>query len=198
MRNLWCYLLAGIAVIPLVVSCAEAPAEPDQNYWLTATISDPTGADSVVRFNGTGEFYWSGNPALGVPRAFVIDSHEDAARSGEGYALMLWRHTDELPVVGRYNLSLPEHEQPVWNSYAGGLHLYHDGSLVHNGFKAISGELNISSATSDKIEGGFRFTGRYNLPSGAVDPNGRTVIVEGAFAAGPKKYHEAVHLPGVG
>ncbi len=198
MRNLWWYLLAGIAVIPLVVSCAEAPADPDPDYWLTATISDPTGSDSVMRFDGTGEFYWSGNPVHGVPRSFVILSNKDGVEHGNRHSLLVWRHTDEFPVPGRYELVLPEHSRAEWPTYAGGLARYYDNGYAVDGFSAVAGELNIAKATPERVEGTFRFTGQYNHPSGKVDPNGRTVIVEGAFAAGPKKYQEAVHLPGVG
>ncbi len=141
----WVSLLALAGVLS---ACESAPTEPTEVGQLVASIQGNVAAS----YEGSGQFSIGSNPrAPQRPAAFTLRSTGGGSRDNEGF--YLHRLGGELPTPGQYTLG-----------QAGGFTVAYE--RVHNGvrerYTAVTGELEITASTPERIEGTFRLTAVLN------------------------------------
>lgn len=187
----------GLAMIPLVVGACENPAGSEDSGWVRATIADVT----EVQFEGTGWFFE--NPAIDepirLPLRFTISSEATGASINQ--TLLIFRPGAGIPAVGAYTLRPLEEKDGMLQGFTAYYGRHGDGQSEN--FTALSGQLEITKSSGDRIEGTFRYTGSLYcwLPNGpavdydadhwfcgdpnTVDPAARRVEVTGSFSVRP-------------
>ena len=141
----WISLAAMLGVIS---ACEAQPNGPTAVGHLVASLQ----GDVAGSYAGTGQFSVGRNArAPQRPATFVLRSTGEASGKQEGF--YLYRLGPHLPTPGLYSLG-------ETNGFAARYERIHNG--VREGYTAVMGDLEITAATSDRIEGTFRLTAVLN------------------------------------
>jgi hypothetical protein len=178
----------AVAAVPVVAAACESiwsPTAPEPRFFASVE-----GA-RVHEYTGSGHFY-AGRlprrpPGIG-PQLFTIESHGIGA--ARGILVQLTRTGPEIPEPGVYAIGAGEAEFRVQLSY-----LSSRGATLES-FMGEAGELVITRATPNTIEGTFRFDavrrcqslnggGSVVCSAGAAPPDAPRVSLVGEFEAVP-------------
>ena len=169
--------LSMLTIAGAMTACTREPSGPVEAGHVVASVQES--AATPITYEGSGRFSVGSHPRAPFrPTFFILRSA--AADGSQG--LILMRPGSEMPVTGRHVLGPDTEFSARYERRSGS---------VREGYTAREGELEIVSATPDRLEGTFRFTAVRNctstgsathciLPTAADGP---TIDVAGSFVA---------------
>lgn len=166
--------ILALASLSALAACDSDPvgAEPDGSSFVASV-----GGNFEATYEGRGYFH-AFNPPRGLPRPamFTLHSAEPDRVNRQVQSFSLHRWGTELPAVGSYSIgrtSLQEGDPQLFQaSYDRTV-----GRTVER-YTGISGEVQITASSAERIEGTFRFTGVHTC-------TGTQSYMQCTFYAGP-------------
>jgi hypothetical protein len=196
---------SAVALLTAAGACSDIFGGGRRPSSFRASMSFSEGG--TESYQGRGSFYVGPDVAAGVRMRFDINSTTEGDSAPQSFGLH--RRGGGIPEPGTYVLTSLDFSNP---NEGGTTALY---TRVANGwteaYKAQAGELRVTSASRDHVEGTFRFVGfRYCaserigtrrigpcIPVAEPIPGAPTIEVEGTFSVVPFDDSDIETMPGI-
>lgn len=186
-------LVAVLASAAALGGCGSEPLQPEVSGSHFAAVVE---GEFDHEYGGTG-FFSTYAPPAGSPHpgVFTIFSWEPDPKRRQVHSFHLARAGETLPPPGVYALGPQQLIDPSVDSFSASF--FRSTPARQEGYIAISGRLEITHATADRVEGSFEMVGVQNCvsnggvsvcsfsPEMAEDPTLPRVEVSGSFSARP-------------
>jgi hypothetical protein len=184
-------MLAGLGDLGLS-GCGQ-PAAIAGGGWLRARVQ---GSVEAHHYEGSGYFLVNSDPRRGISVQFTLHSDGEGPYAGQWF--LLYRAGKGRPAKGVYRLAPLD----VQNGSPRGFTAYYsyvdEGKAYSYAYTALSGEVEVTESSGDRIEGVFRFRGvlycsgatrgppqKWCVGPNTITPGAPEIEVTGSFAAVP-------------